>query len=175
MPSLVGAGSLEIQLKWISLLNLSMNVVLDISQFDKDCVHFHKPVRNTVMDNSNFIRVVYSNELFSLNGLFVKFSLRNAKVERYFAKFKCNFSEADNKEVVQQLINLEEEILRRAGIKGKLYSCKIREQLRAGTIKLFANEPDDQVGNNFILKVSGVWETADEVGVTFKFIDSHHT
>jgi len=105
----------------------------------------------------------------------VKFSLRNARVERYFAKFKCNFSEADNEEVVQQLINLEGEILRRAGIKGKMYACKIREQLQAGTIKLFANEPDGQVGNNFILKVSGVWETADEVGVTFKFIDSYHT
>ena len=167
-------GSLEIQLKWMSLLILSMNVVLDISQFDKDCVHFQKSVRNTVMDNSHFIRVVYSIELFSLNGLFVKFSLRNAKVERYFAKFKCNFGCSGNEEVVQQLINLERVILQRAGIKGKQYACKIREQLEAGTIKLFANESDGQVGNNFILKVSGVWETADEVGVTFKFIDSHH-
>tara|TARA_Y100000748_G_scaffold287067_1_gene270881 strand:- start:3477 stop:3956 length:480 start_codon:yes stop_codon:yes gene_type:complete len=158
----------------MSLLNLSMNVILDISQFDKDCVHFQKPVRNTVMDNSNFIRVVYSNELFSLNGLFVKFSLRNARTERYFAKFKCSFGRNDNEEVVRQLINLEGEILRRAGITGKQYACKIREQLQAGTIKLFANEPDGQIGNNFLLKVSGVWETADELGVTFKFIDSHH-
>ena len=83
-------------------------------------------------------------------------------------------SRGDNEEVVRQLIGLEEEILRRAGVEGKQYACKIREQLQAGTIKLFANEPDGQIGNNFLLKVSGVWETADELGVTFKFIDSHH-
>jgi len=151
-----------------------MNVILDISQFDKDCLHFQKPVRNTVMDNSNFIRVVYSNELFSLNSLFVKFTLRNARTERYFAKFKCSFGRSDNEKVVQQLINLEGEILRRAEIAGKQYAYKIREQLQSGTIKLFANESDGQIGNHFLLKVSGVWETDDEMGVTFKFIDSYH-
>lgn len=151
-----------------------MNVILDISQFDKDCLHFQKPVRNTVMDNSNFIRVVYSNELFSLNSLFVKFTLHNARTERYFAKFKCSFSRSDNEKVVQQLINLEREILRRAEIADKKYACNISEQLQAGTIKLFANEPEGQIGNKFLLKVSGVWETAHELGVTFKFIDSHH-
>lgn len=151
-----------------------MNVILDIAQFDKDCLHFQKPVRNTVMDHSNFIRVVYSNELFSLNSLFVKFSLRNARTERYFTKFKCSFGRSDNERVVQQLINLEGEILRRAEIAGKQYACNIREQLRSGTIKLFANEPDGQIGNNFLLKVSGVWETDHEMGVTFKFVDYHH-
>lgn len=152
-----------------------MNIILDISQLDNECVHFQKPVRNTVMDNSNFIRLVYSNELFSLNGLFVKFSLNNATIERYFAKFKCNFKYSDNEEVVQQLIKLEESILQRVEITDKKYAFKIREQLQAGTIKLFANEPDRQIGNNFLLKISGVWETAHELGVTFKFIDSHHT
>ena len=151
-----------------------MNVILDISQFDKDSLYFQKPVRNTVMDNSNFIRVVYSNELFSLNSLFVKFTLNNARTERYFAKFKCSFGLSDNDYIVQQLINLEGDILRRTGITGKKYACKIREQLQAGTIKIFANEPDGQIGNNFLLKISGVWETMDEVGVTFKFIDFHH-
>ena len=151
-----------------------MNVVLDLSQFDKDCVHFQKPVRNTVMDKSNFIRVVYSNELFSLNGLFVKFNLRNAKTEKYFAKFKCSFGHTDNEHIVDELIGLEADVLRRTGITGKKYACKIREQLQSGTIKLFANEQDGHFGNNFLLKVSGVWETADEVGVTFKFIDTQH-
>ena len=151
-----------------------MNVVLDIAQFNKDYIHFQKPVRNTVMDNSNFIRVIYSNQLFSLNGLFVQFSLRSARTERYFAKFKCTFNQADNEAVAGRLIALESEILRRTSITGKRHACKIREQLQAGTIKLFANENDGQIGNSFLLKVSGVWETATEIGVTFKFMDSHH-
>ena len=151
-----------------------MNVVLDLSQYDKECVHFQKPVCNTVMDNSNFIRIIYSNELFSLNGLFVHFVLYNAKIEKYFAKYKCNFDNNDNDEVVKKLINLEMEILKRVAIDGKKYACKIREQLEAGTIKLFANQNDNQVGNSYILKVSGIWETADEIGITFKFIDSQH-
>jgi len=151
-----------------------MNVVLDISQFNKDCVHFQEPVRNTVMDNSNFVRIIYSNSLFALNGVFVHFSLRNARTERYFAKYKCTFDYGENKAVVAQLVGIEEEILRRAAIPDKRRSFKIREQLQQGGIKLFANENDGQVGSSFLLKISGIWETASEIGITFKFIDSQH-
>ena len=148
-----------------------MNIVLDLPQFDRDCIHFQEAVHNTVMDNSNFIRILYSNSLFTLNGLFIKFSLRGARTERYFAKYKCSFDPEDNNTTVDQLIAVEREILSRCPITYKKPQERISEQLRGGSIKLFASETQGLIGNCFILKISGVWETATEIGITFKFID----
>ena len=38
-----------------------MNIVLDIDDFKLENVFFQDSVKNTVMDNSDFIRTMYSN------------------------------------------------------------------------------------------------------------------
>ena len=148
-----------------------MNVILDISQFDKYCIHFHKPIRNTVMENSNFIRLIYSNSLFSLTGIFIEFKLTNAITEKYFSKYKCTFQNYNNERVMKQLADIEHAILNSISIDNKEPIYKIKEQLQSGTIKLFSNEENNETNNNYLLKISGIWETTDEIGITFKFID----
>ena len=47
---------------------------------------------------------------------------------------------------------------------------KIYEQLKNGNIKVFTNEMSYKINNNaFVLKISGVWETEQNYGVTYKF------
>lgn len=147
-----------------------MNVVLDVSQFDETCTHFQKPVRNTVMDNSDFIRLVYSTGLFSLNGLLLRFTLKGARTERYFAKHKCVFPVRENRSVVDAIVAVEDAVLRRSGVANKVQVRKISEQLVGGAIKLFVVDKPGRAVNDFVLKVSGVWETESEYGVTFKFV-----
>ena len=51
-------------------------------------------------------------------------------------------------------------------------SCRIHEQLQNGYIKLYAAE-SLKYGNyssiNFLLKISGIWESENEYGITFRF------
>ena len=51
----------------------------------------------------------------------------------------------------------------------KLPSNKIYEQIKSGYIKLFSD-----IGNktncSFILKISGIWETQTNYGLTYKFV-----
>ena len=49
-----------------------MYIVLKLEEFDINNIFFLERVKNTVMDNSNFSRVIYSNNIFTLNGIFVK-------------------------------------------------------------------------------------------------------
>ena len=51
-----------------------MYVVLDIDDFNINNIFYQERVKNTVMDNSNFLRVNYSNEILVLNGIFIKFN-----------------------------------------------------------------------------------------------------
>ena len=46
-----------------------MNIAIALDDFDEYNVYFNKPIRNTVIDESNFLRITYSNEMFSMNGI----------------------------------------------------------------------------------------------------------
>ena len=151
-----------------------MNIIIDSSQVNTNNIYYQKPIRNTVMDHSNFIRIIYSNELFTLNCLLIHFTLQNVKTDKYFSKVKCTFSQKNNQQTIETLSSLEYEILQRTSIKNKAYIYNIHEQLMGETIKLFANESDSEKHNNcdYILKISGVWETDEEIGVTYKFLEA---
>ena len=49
-----------------------MNVAVDMNEFNINNVFYQKPINNTVMEDSNFIRILYSDELITINGIFIK-------------------------------------------------------------------------------------------------------
>ena len=48
-----------------------MNICETIDNFDINQIFYLDPIKNTVIDNSNFIRILYSTELLTLNGLYL--------------------------------------------------------------------------------------------------------
>ena len=49
-----------------------MNLVLEQQTFEKNNIFFQDAVKNTVMNDSNFIRIIYSNKEIILNGIYIK-------------------------------------------------------------------------------------------------------
>ena len=49
-----------------------MNLVLERENFVFNNIFFYESVKNTVMDDSSFIRIIYSNEDMILNGIYFK-------------------------------------------------------------------------------------------------------
>ena len=72
------------------------------------------------------------------------------------------------KNIIDSLKNIEENILKKVEIKNKLPQSKIYEQLKNGNIKLFNEVTKSSC--SFILKISGIWETQFNYGLTYKFI-----
>ena len=134
-------------------------------------IFYTEKVKNTVMDNSNFSRILYSNELFTLNGIFIKFTFTLKSIEKVFNKYKCSFDNKniDNQHIVSTLKNIETHILNRYNFVNKLPVYRITEQLNNNYLKVFNEQPHNN-NNEFILKVYGIWETEYEYGVTYKFI-----
>jgi hypothetical protein len=146
-----------------------MYVVLDVSNIDINNVFYLEKVKNTVMDNSNFLRVVYSNEFFTLNGIFVKFNLNLHTVEKSFNKYKCLFDSRLHQDIIAQISSIEKNMLHKQAFIHKLPICRISEQLNNGYLKIF-NETVCKDTNEFILKIYGLWENDYEYGLTYKFI-----
>ena len=151
-----------------------MNIVLDQNQLNYRCIFLQDAIKNTVMDNSNFIRIIYSTEDFVINGIYIKIKLNTNSIEKYFNKYKCTFYLDNNTEVINKLIEIEKNILEIISYKNKTPCYRIKDQLLAGFIKMFISKDHDPNNTNFIVKISGIWETNSEYGLTFKFFEINH-
>ena len=144
-----------------------MNLVKSINQYNEDNIYFCEPIKNNVMNEGKFIRILYSTHNLVLNGIYLLVHINDITCDKYYNKYKCNFNTLHNKDIIDNIKTIEENILRKIEIK-KIPQLKIYEQLKNGNIKLF-NEVNKSFCS-FILKISGIWETEDKYGLTYKFI-----
>ena len=144
-----------------------MNLVKSINQYNEDNIYFCEPIKNNVMNEGKFIRILYSTHNLVLNGIYLLVHINEITCDKYYNKYKCNFNTLHNKDIIDNIKTIEENILKKIEIK-KIPQLKIYEQLRNGNIKLF-NEVNKSFCS-FILKISGIWETQFNYGLTYKFI-----
>jgi hypothetical protein len=147
-----------------------MNIVKTLDQYNQDFVYFSEPIKNNIMNNGNFVRIIYSTPLFVLNGIYIAVNINYTNIDKYYNKYKCSFDLNQYKDVLDKLYLIEEGILKKSNIIGKSPQYKIYEQLKNGNIKLFS-ESIERINNIFILKIAGIWETSCEYGLTYKFIN----
>ena len=167
-----------------------MYLTIPANDFEINNVIISDKSKNNVIENSFFYRMYYSNDLVSMNGIYIKFNLYDLEIEEYYNKIKCNFSRYDdrNKFLIRQLTTIEHEILKNyiQLTQNPVYILKnyiqltqnpvytIREQLMNYYIKLFHKENNRLIGKlssvSVILKISGLWLTNKEHGLTFRFI-----
>jgi hypothetical protein len=146
-----------------------MNIVKNMNQYKEDCVYFCDPIKNNIMNNGHFIRIIYSAPAFVLNGIYLCFSITSISIEKYYNKYKYIFDINIYKDIIEHIKVIEEGILNKARIKNKTPQCKIFEQLKNGNIKIFS-ENIEKNNNMILLKIAGIWETTSEYGLTYKFI-----
>ena len=145
-----------------------MYIVHSITDFDINQIYFNRSVNNTVIDNGKFTRVLYSCPLYTINSLLYSLHISNIKIENNFTKYKCYFSCDKNKHIINKIKVIENTILEASEINKNKIFC-ISEQLKTGCIKLFENTNSTKE-KQFILKISGIWETETDFGLTFKFM-----
>ena len=151
-----------------------MNIVKNIDQYNDDFVFFCDPIKNNIINNSSFIRIIYSSSAFSLNGIYIKFNIRHKSVDKFYNKHKCFFDIHQHKDIINKLKSIEETIIHKYVIHEtkKIPQYKIYEQLTQGHIKVFSNidVTNDKISDTVLLKIAGIWESDTEYGLTYKFI-----
>jgi hypothetical protein len=147
-----------------------MNVILTHKQFNKNHIYFYEPIENTIMDNSKFIKLVYSTEDITVNGIYLLMNITITSKENYFKKIKYNFELNSNKELLSDLFRIEQEILMKYDTPKKTKKLNIYESLNTCCLKIYPSSECKKSSNNFILKISGVWENEREYGLTFKIL-----
>ena len=84
-----------------------MNIVKTIEQYNDDFVYFCEPIKNNIMNNGSFIRILYSTPTFILNGIYLSILINQLTIEKYFNKYKCSFETASHIGIIQRLKSIE--------------------------------------------------------------------
>jgi len=167
-----------------------MNIVKQVNQFNENNIFFCQPIKNNIIENGVFIRILYKINTFVLNGIYLLLPLKDVRIEKYYNKQKYIFDINKNKQVLEKVKEIEETILKKAGIRNKSPLFKISENITHGNLKIInyniqstttkeQNKYEDhleedgdslKVSNELtvMLKISGIWENENCYGVTFK-------
>lgn len=150
-----------------------MNVVLQKDQFNIENINLLKKRTNNVI-SGYFTKFIYSSELFTMNGLYLDFSIHNmvSNFENRCLSISYQPYEKDNIYQVNSLTSVEGQLL-------DYYNCinNIRKQcvpilskkLYSGNIKKILDA--NILPNNVItVKISGIWETDNEIGLAIKMV-----
>jgi hypothetical protein len=133
-----------------------MNILFYLKQINNDYIFFNEPIKNSIIENGLFNRLIYSDLLMSLNGLYISFEENDRE-------------KMTQKEIIDMLIELEKTIIFKIDINYKTCQYKIRDYLK----HMNSRYGEDFKINKYILKISGIWETQQEYGITFKFLDKN--
>ena len=144
---------------------------------NSEYIHFSEPVQNAVMNDSYFIRIVYSDDHVSLTGLMIPMYFNAITVLKSFNKSIIMYDLHSHREMVSKICDLEFSILERYNRFFKMYQnsrkfpvYNLTTQLRSCSVKLFDDIDKNLDECNLVLKISGIWENDKEIGITFKFL-----
>ncbi|RZD40926.1 MAG: hypothetical protein CXT73_05880 [Methanobacteriota archaeon] len=148
-----------------------MNAIIDKTTYNIDKVFFGEPIKNTIIENSIFRRIIYTEQHISFNNITLSFNLRNVYIKKYYNKWKCMINDQI---FVDYITNFERNILKKLNITNKKSCNAITQQVENGYVKLFSDIANQKSYDTYIiiLKVSGVWESVSEYGLTYKVCDT---
>ena len=90
-----------------------MNIVLSESNFNVEKLYYMEPVINNIIDNSMFIKIIYSNNIITMNGIYLNLNLTISRSDVYFKKIKYTFDVTNiyNNNLLSKIYRIESSIL----------------------------------------------------------------
>jgi len=169
-----------------------MNLAIPHSAFLHTNVMFTEPKNNNIMDGQ-FTKILYSTEMYTMNEIYVILPLKAYRDNYSKSVVFFNIQNPVNQECIHLFTEIERAILdlymkNTGSTKTPLY--KLGEQLGSGTMNLYSvnyfgtnasgakptglnpNTMSQLIHPKYTLKMSGIWETETEIGITYKVIET---
>lgn len=161
-----------------------MNIIFDSLQIDIKNIGFSETKKNIIIDG-NFTKIIYSDVYVTLNGIYIIAPIIYNPIDKILNKniISFNINHTNNANFLKKIYNLETKIVDyysyEYGVNGKKNIYCLYNQLTSGKIKLYKelNNNNNNVNYNgdfnIVLKISGIWETENEIGITYKFLEMY--
>ena len=147
-----------------------MNVIHKINEFDINNLFFMEQKKNIIMDGI-FTKILYSLHNYSILGLFFSFDIKGVLSNNKFFCFDIN----ENNDKINKYIEMEKQILKHYKFMNNISKTSVyilKNHLCQGYLKVFTKK--ETRNKRYVLKVSGIWETQNEVGITYKLLECYY-
>lgn len=151
-----------------------MNVILDIKDFNINNVFFFEKIKNNIIFNGFFIKLIYSTSYYALNSIILVIEIFDINYENNFNKTKCIFETKSNIKLIEKIKEIEYQILKKINIE-KTPIYKLYESIKNGYIKIFNYSQQNTINGEkytskkLTLKISGLWISENNYGLSYKF------
>ena len=151
-----------------------MNIILDPSIFSLTEIFLADKKRN-ILINGYFTKIIYSNQYMTINSIYYTLPFESARItlmkgEMYMQYDTCN---SHNIGIIKRLTDIEYKLLeyyKRVYNLSVNISTSIEKRLQYGKIKMFCAENSAlKTNDSIVVKISGIWETVNEIGLAIKF------
>jgi hypothetical protein len=143
-------------------------VTIHAENITREYIYFNEPIQNNIINESRYIRILYSTPNIVFNGIHVLINLTIDNMERQYNKNILYYNIEKNTEAINSIKKIEKTILKKYN-SFKNPSYNLSELLDGGVIRLFTDSIEKKKVLNIILKISGLWEDDETYGVTYKF------
>lgn len=152
-----------------------MNIVHDLSQVELKNLFLMESRKNIILDGK-FTKITNSDEHFSTNGVFIHTPLSLVAIDKQSNKTLLKFpvNNKQNMKLIIGLSQIEQSILeyyKHLLNSNKQIVLSLSDNMKNGCVKLY-RECFHSSSNNYVIKISGVWEDQTRIGLTFKFLDA---
>ena len=154
-----------------------MNILITTDDFSIENLFFLERKKNVIIDGS-FSKIIYSDNMFIMNGLFFEFPLQlnSESSQNVFNKQYVYFNSHLQKNLlcITKISEIENSVLnyykKTNGITKK-NNLMLTNQLYNGFFKIYKDNSyiPNHGTKKYILKISGLWENQNEIGITYKF------
>ena len=144
--------------------------LLCLQEIDQKNIYFLETKKNIIIDGT-FTKIIYTHPYFTMNGLYFHLPdgiksdtngpgmFMNIYIDIHLNKEWCSKIEKTEKEILKMYALSKHIDLNKP-------SLLLQKQLKMGFLKTYK----DFFTTSFIMKISGVWETQTEYGITYKII-----
>ena len=161
-----------------------MNLYLHINDLKRendirfvDEIRFLYSKQNTIMDGE-FTKILFSRKNFTMNGLHLLFPIvldpRSNKTEyvNHIRNIHNNFQL--NAKVIHNFCLLERNLLtqyKKYSRSDKQVELCFQKQINTKQIRVYTESNRNVNHNVIIIKISGVWESRNQIGMTYKIVE----
>jgi len=143
-------------------------VIIHPENITKEYIYFNEPIQNNIINESRYIRILYSTPNIVFNGIHVLIILSIDNIDRQYNKNILYYNADKNTQAINNIKQIEKTILTKYSSL-KIPSYNLSELLDGGVIRLFTESTEKKKSMNIILKISGLWEDNETYGITYKF------
>ena len=90
-----------------------MYIYSHIGNITENSVYLLNSVKNRILKNSYFIKLLFSNEILTINGIYIDIEIIDPRIETTFNKHRCHYSVAKNKTLIDKCKDIENMILKK--------------------------------------------------------------